>query len=94
MSLWAKSANPQGMARVALASKEGLMALNFTDLDAQRNRLEGAHPGWHVWYVPHQGGITWCAQPTPILNEASAEDLEKAIHETETDWQNEGVRSG
>lgn len=70
------------------------MALNFKDLDAARDRLEHAYPGWHVWYVLHQNGITWCAQPTPTLNEASVEDLEKAIHETETDWQNESACSG
>jgi hypothetical protein len=59
--------------------------------DAERDRLQSEHPGWRVWYVPHQTGITWCAQPIPTLNEASVEDLEKAIHETETDWQNESV---
>jgi hypothetical protein len=68
------------------------MALNFSDLDTERDRLQNEHPGWKVWYVPHQNGVTWCAQPTPTLNEASTDDLEKAIHETETDWQSEGVR--
>ena len=70
------------------------MPFNFTDLDAVREQLQRAHPGWRVWYVPHTGGITWCAQPTPTLNEASAEDLSKAIRETETDWRDEGGRSG
>jgi hypothetical protein len=68
------------------------MALNFSDLDTERDRLQNEHPGWKVWYVPGTGGITWCAQPTPTLNEASTDDLEKAIHETETEWQSEGVR--
>lgn len=63
------------------------MALNFSDLDTERDRLQNEHPGWRVWYVPGTGGITWCAQPTPTLNETSTDDLEMAIHETETDWQ-------
>jgi hypothetical protein len=67
------------------------MDLNFSDLDAERDRLQNEHPGWRFWYVPGTDGITWCAQPTPTLNQASTDDLEKAIHETETDWQDEGA---
>jgi hypothetical protein len=69
-----------------------LMSLNFGTLDEARDDLLAKHPGWRVWYVPHQNGITWCAQPRPTLNEESTEDLEKAIKETEADWQSEGVR--
>lgn len=67
------------------------MALNFKDLDAERDRLERAHLGWQVWYVPHMNGITWCARPLPSLSEASTDDLEKAIRETEKDWKDEGA---
>ena len=31
------------------------MALNFSDLDAERDRLQNEHPGWRVWYVPGTG---------------------------------------
>ena len=66
--------------------------MDFHDLEAQKTGLENANPGWRVWYVPHIDRVTWCAQPTPTLNEASPEDLQKAIRETETDWRAEGVR--
>jgi hypothetical protein len=68
------------------------MALDFRALDETRDDLRARHPGWRIWYVPHLNGTTWCAQPLPTLNEESTEDLEKAIKETETDWQSEGVR--
>jgi hypothetical protein len=68
------------------------MALNFTELDALKAGLEREHPGWRIWYVPGMSRITWCAQPTPTLNEDSPEDLAKAIGETEADWKAEGVR--
>lgn len=66
--------------------------MNFTDLDQQKAELENVHPGWQIWYVPTMNGITWCARPEPGLNEASPEDLQKAIVETESDWRSEGVR--
>jgi hypothetical protein len=71
------------------------MAVNFNDLDSQLNKLQNAHPQWHIWLVPKSvGGATWCAKPLPTLNEASPEDLETAIGETEADWKSKGVRSG
>ncbi|HTV98901.1 MAG TPA: hypothetical protein VMF87_01270 [Streptosporangiaceae bacterium] len=66
---------------------------SFKDLDDLRDQLQDKHPGWRVWYVPQAAGITWCAQPTPTLNEASPDDLSKAIRETEDDWHAEGARS-
>ena len=51
------------------------------ELDAIKADLEGRFPGWQVWYVPHStdAGVTWCARPKPILNEASPEHLAEAI---------------
>jgi hypothetical protein len=63
-------------------------------LDRERDVLAARHPGWRIWYVPHAvGGVTWCAQQKPTLNEHSPEDLEKAIAEVESeDWQTPGSR--
>jgi hypothetical protein len=69
------------------------MPPTFTELDRQKGELQRGHPGWRIWYVPHATGPTiWCAQREPTLNEASPEDLEKAIKETETDWRDDIVR--
>jgi hypothetical protein len=57
------------------------MPLNFAHLDGERDQLQEKHPGWRVWYVPHVGGITWCAQRLPTLNEDSPEHLSEAIDE-------------
>lgn len=54
---------------------------SFAELDAQRDALMQAHPGWRVWYVPHahDGGVTWCAQRKPTIHAYSPEDLSKDI---------------
>lgn len=50
--------------------------------DRQLAQLREAHPGWHIWYVPHSAGtVMWCAWRNPHLEEASPADLEKAIAE-------------
>jgi hypothetical protein len=38
--------------------------------------LRERHPGWNIWFVPQVGGTIWCAQPRPLLNCASARQLE------------------
>jgi hypothetical protein len=37
-------------------------------------------------------GTTWCARPRPSISEASPDDLEKAIRETEEDWEKQASR--
>lgn len=61
----------------------------LSDLDRQKATLEDKFPGWKIWYVPHStGGVTWCAQPKPLLNCRSAEDLaeEMTAAMTEDAW--------
>jgi hypothetical protein len=53
-------------------------------LDRERDRLAARHPGWRVWYVYRAvGGVVWCAQREPTLNECSPADLDRAIAEVE-----------
>jgi hypothetical protein len=59
------------------------MATSLHTLDRQLEDLRQRHPGWRIWYVPGIGHTTWCAQPLPLLNEHSAEDLRAAITEAE-----------
>jgi hypothetical protein len=68
----------------------------ISDLDKIRDKLKEKYPEWNIWYVPHAvtREVTWCAQPKPILNQASADWLENAIGETEAAWKKEGVRTG
>jgi len=59
--------------------------MTLFDLDAERDRLEQKHPGWQVWYVPLAvGGVLWCAQRRPTLQERTPAELEKAIAAVET----------
>jgi hypothetical protein len=51
--------------------------------DSERDKLIADWPGWRIWYVPHTtlgGGmrIVWCAQPKPLLNCGSVQEL---VHE-------------
>jgi hypothetical protein len=49
-------------------------------LDRIKADLERRFPGWHIWYVPHVGGsVTWCAQPWPLINSGSPEQLAAEI---------------
>ncbi len=49
-------------------------------LDAERDKLRAAFPQWNIWYVPHADGhVAWCAQPLPLLNCGSPEELAKVI---------------
>lgn len=51
------------------------------DCDTERDKLKADWPGWRIWFVPclTQGGgtrIVWCAQPEPLLNCGSIQELE------------------
>jgi hypothetical protein len=71
-------------------SDEGWPRHNYRALDEQKADLVARFPGWHIWYVTHAvGGVTWCAQRLPRLNEASPDDLAKAMTETEADAEEE-----
>ena len=53
--------------------------------DQQTAALAERWPGWRIWHVLHAFDMsyTWCAQRLPLLNEASPEDLDKAIAEAQ-----------
>jgi len=53
--------------------------------DEIRAQLAQEFPGWQIWYVPSQGGTTWCARPNPLLNAGSPEHLREAIEHAHTD---------
>jgi hypothetical protein len=66
----------------------------LTEQDQIKHELEERHPGWQVWYVPHNDRtVTWCARPNPLLNEASPEDLSAAIGQAEAARQAEADRA-
>lgn len=55
-------------------------------LDKMKAELEGEFPGWHVWYVPRAGrGVTWCAQPQPVIHSATPDDLRRIIRHAHED---------
>lgn len=75
-------------------SNDGWPRHDFKTLDQQREDLLARFPGWRVWHVAHAvGGVTWCAQRLPLLNESSADDLAKAMTETEADAAEELTRA-
>lgn len=43
--------------------------------EEQLAALRQRFPGWQIW----ASGIAWCAQPQPLINAASAEELAGAI---------------
>ena len=50
---------------------------SLTFLDAERGKLAGLHPAWHVWYGLRQleGGnltVTWHARPHPTISGATS----------------------
>lgn len=52
--------------------------------DEELVRLRAAHPAWRIRFVPHTqpgGGfrMVWCAQPRPLLNCHSPEELTAEI---------------
>lgn len=48
--------------------------------DQQKAELEARFPGWKIWYVPRSAGsTTWCAQPEPLLNCGTPQELEEEI---------------
>ncbi len=64
---------------------------NLPELDRIKHELEQQFPGWHLWYVPRsKGGVTWCAQPWPLINSQSPEHLAAEIMQAHTeasaDW--------
>jgi hypothetical protein len=58
---------------------------NFRTLDAQRDELRRAHPGWRIWFVPHasDGSVTWCAQREPGISTDTPEHLSEEIKTAE-----------
>lgn len=53
----------------------------LADMDKIKAGLQQRFPGWQIWCVPpgmHKGG-TWCAQPWPVINTGSPEELAAAI---------------
>lgn len=66
------------------SSNHDYRPLSFDSLDATKRRLMHDNPGWNVWYVSHADRhIAWCAQPFPLLNEASPGALQAAMKEAE-----------
>lgn len=64
---------------MSLESGKGLR-----DWDAERDKLRSRWPGWRIWFVPQlaPGGglhVAWCAQPEPLLNCGSPEELEEQM---------------
>lgn len=56
----------------------------LTALDRIRDELAQRYPGWQIWYSPRTDRtVVWCARPNPLLNEASPEQLAKAIERAE-----------
>lgn len=54
--------------------------ISLRELDAIKERLIRRFPCWRIWFVPHgtSSGLThvvWCAQPEPLLNCGSPEEL-------------------
>ena len=48
----------------------------LSQLDAELAKLRVAFPGWRIWFVPHaSGAVVWCAQPLPLLNCGSPQEL-------------------
>ncbi len=50
---------------------------SMTFLDAERGKLAGLHPAWHVWYGLKQRAdgsltVTWHARPHPTINGATS----------------------
>ena len=50
---------------------------SLTFLDAERGKLAGLHPSWHVWYGLRQLGggslaVTWRARPHPTISGATS----------------------
>ena len=57
----------------------------LSSYDRQLAELRERHPGWRVWYVPFatRKGVCWCAQPEPVINADTAEQLSEAIASAE-----------
>ena len=52
----------------------------LSKLDAELARLRSARPDWNIWFVPHADGhVVWCAQPYPLLNCSSPQELTEAM---------------
>ena len=52
----------------------------MTQDDHALARLREAYPGWNIWHVPSSAGKgTWCAQPRPLINVGSPDELMRAI---------------
>lgn len=68
----------------------------LSTLDEIKAGLQGRHPGWRIWFVPHSvaKGVTWCAQRLPLLNEGTPRELEHAIAEAEAEHLAEAQASG
>jgi hypothetical protein len=62
--------------------------------DRQLAELRERHPGWRVWYVPFatRKGVCWCAQPEPVINADTAEQLSEEIASTK--WAPGNAESG
>lgn len=48
-------------------------------------KLRQAYPGWRIWHVPGNGRGTWCAQPLPLINVGSPDELARAIEAAQPD---------
>jgi hypothetical protein len=59
----------------------------LSSYDRQLAELREQHPGWRVWFVPFatRKGVCWCAQPEPVINADTAEQLSQAIASVERD---------
>ena len=57
-----------------------LPGMNLNALDAKLAELKARFPGWRIWYVPTVvNGVTWCAQPLPLINSSSPDSLAREI---------------
>jgi hypothetical protein len=56
-------------------------------LDVNLATLKKKHPGWNIWFVPHahDGSVTWCARPEPLINTDTPEHLSQEIEMAEKD---------
>jgi hypothetical protein len=57
--------------------------VDLSEYEKHRDELQREFPGWHVWFVPRTNpqGVTWYAQPWPLLNADTAEELAEDIRE-------------
>jgi hypothetical protein len=63
------------------SSSQAHFTVDWEQAEQRKRELKEQFPGWHIWFVPHSAsdGETWCAQPWPLINAGSADELTAAM---------------